>query len=96
MGVRKSQAMLELLHPAYYSAALALCPQASLRLAILTTPVICGPVILPFCLAFFPLLTGTVNWACLSWCLGLLRLGWGQIAAGVNSKRGAGGGGSDF
>lgn len=39
--------MLELLHPAYYSAALALCPQAFLLRTILTTPVICAPVILP-------------------------------------------------
>lgn len=44
--------MLELLHPAYYSAALALCPQAFLRLTILTTPVICAPVILPIDLPF--------------------------------------------
>lgn len=50
---RKTQAMLELLHPAYYGAAPALCPQAFLRLTILTTPVICGPVILPLCSAFF-------------------------------------------
>lgn len=82
MEERKTQAMLELLHPAYYSAAPALCPQAFLRLTILTTPVICGPVILPLNSAFFPPLTGTVNWACLSCWLGLdlgMRLWWGQI-----------------
>lgn len=70
--------MLELLHPAYYSAAPALCPQAFLRLTILTTPVICGPVILPLCSAFFRrlqgLLTGPVCHAGWGWIRGW---GWG-------------------
>ena len=94
---RKTQAMLELLHPAYYSAAPALCPQAFLRLTILTTPVICGPVILPLCSAFFRrlqgLLTGPVchaGWGWIrgwGWGGGRCRLGWmvrvGQARAGA-------------
>lgn len=89
--------MLELLHPAYYSAAPALCPQAFLRLTILTTPVICGPVILPLCSAFSRrlqgLLTGPVchaGWGWIrgwGWGGGRFRLGWvvrvGQARAGV-------------
>lgn len=96
-GERKTQVMLELLHPAYYSAAPALCPQAFLRLTILTTPVICGPVILPLCSAFFRrlqgLLTGPVchaGWGWIwgwGWGGGRFRLGWmvrvGQARAGV-------------
>lgn len=65
--------MLELLHPAYYSAAPALCPQAFLRLTILTTPVICGPVILPLCLAFFPRLQGLLTGP-------VCHAGWGWIS----------------
>lgn len=92
---RKTEAMVELLHPAYYSAALALCPQAFLRLTILTTPVICGPVILPIYSAFLSQLTRTVNWACLScwWGLGQQQ---GQILTRVNGKSGTGKGGSYF
>lgn len=92
--------MLELLHPAYYSAAPALCPQAFLRLTILTTPVICGPVILPLCSAFFRrlqgLLTGPVchaGWGWIrgwGWGGGRFRLGW------MVRVSGAGEGGSDF
>lgn len=69
---RKTQAMLELLHPAYYSAAPALCPQAFLRLTILTTPVICGPVILPLCSAFFRRLQGLLTGP-------VCHAGWGWI-----------------
>lgn len=65
--------MLELLHPAYYSTALVLCPQAFLRLTILTTPVICGPVILPQCLAFFPCLQGLLTGP-------VCHAGWGWIS----------------
>lgn len=73
---RKTQAMLELLHPAYYSAAPALCPQAFLRLTILTTPVICGPVILPLYSAFFPRLQGLLTGP-------VCHAGWGCITGGV-------------
>lgn len=69
---RKTEAMLELLHPAYYSAAPALCPQAFLRLTILTTPVICGPVILPLYSAFFPCLQGLLTGP-------VCHAGWGRI-----------------
>lgn len=99
MEERKTEAMLELLHPAYYSAAPALCPRAFLRLTILTTPVICGPVILPLRSAFLSPLTGTVNWACPSCRLGLdlgLKPRWGQILTRVNGESGPGEGGSDF
>lgn len=95
---RKTQAMLELLHPAYYSAAPALCPQAFLRLTILTTPVICGPVILPLCSAFFPrlqgLLTGPVCHAGWDWIWGWgwgggrLRLGWMVKRGGWGGRQG--------
>lgn len=50
-------------------------------------------------LGFLSLLTGTVNWACLSCWLGLdlgLKLWWGQILTRVNGESGAGEGGSDF
>lgn len=70
--------MLELLHAAYYSVTAALCPPAFLRLTILTTPVICGPVILP--LPGFLWLPGTVNWACLS--------GQSEAAVGAHSDLG--------
>lgn len=95
MKERKTEAMVELLHPAYYSAALALCPQAFLRLTILTTPVICGPVILPIYSAFLSQLTRTVNWACLSCWRGLGQQ-QGQILTRVNGKSGTGKGGSYF
>ena len=53
--------MLELPHPAYYSASLLSCPEAFLGLTILTTPVICGPVILPLCSPFSPRLQGLLT-----------------------------------
>lgn len=50
----------------------ALCPQAFLRLTILTTPVICGPVILPLCSAFFRRLQGLLTGP-------VCHAGWGWI-----------------
>lgn len=89
---RETQAMLELLHPAYYSAAPALCPQAFLRLTILTTPVICGPVILPLCSAFFRrlqgLLTGPVCHADWGWGWGGGRFGLGPNGGESGAERG--------
>ena len=99
MEDRKTEAMLELLHPAYCSAAPVFCPQAfsaphyfnytcHLRSSHFTS-----------LLGFLSPLTETVNWACLSCRLGLdlgLNLWWGQILTRVNGESGAGKGGSDF